>query len=54
MFSSLAYMAFLYGARPYNESSIRALEKFNETFLILCIYLLSSFTSWIPDHNINY
>jgi len=53
MFSSLAYMAFLYGARPYNESSIRALEKF-KTVLILCIYLLSSFTSWIPDHNINY
>jgi len=54
MFSSVGYMAFLFGARPYNEPSIRTLEKFNETFLICGIYMLASFTSWIPDHNINY
>lgn len=50
----MGQLIFMYNVKPFVSKSLGALEFFNETILLLCSYMLPSFTGLIPDPIDNY
>lgn len=54
VFCVMGQLVYMLNIKPYASKSLGLLEYFNEFILLLCSYMLPSFTGLIPDIKANY